>query len=65
MNGKLFRKAGIGIVGCLVVVIGVILLPLPGPGLLIILGGLLILGTEFVWAQHLVERLKARLKRRP
>jgi uncharacterized protein (TIGR02611 family) len=30
---------------------GVILLPLPGPGWLVIFGGMAIWATEFVWAQ--------------
>ncbi len=56
------RKVGIAVVGGAVVVIGIILIPLPGPGSLVILGGLAILATEFDAAQRLVDRMKARLR---
>lgn len=41
-------------VGALVVVVGLILVPLPGPGWLIVFFGLAILGTEFHWARRLL-----------
>jgi len=44
---KALKKLLIFIVGIVVVIVGIILLPLPGPGLLIITGGLVILATEF------------------
>jgi uncharacterized protein (TIGR02611 family) len=44
-------RAGVFLVGLVVVVIGVIMLPLPGPGWLVIFAGMAIWGTEFVWAQ--------------
>lgn len=58
------------VLGFLVVVIGLILVPLPGPGWLVVFAGLAILSIEFVWAQEAVkngeqwlERLVHRLKR--
>ena len=30
----------------------------PGPGLLLVVGALVILATEFVWARRLLERVK-------
>jgi len=48
----------IGVVGTWVVIIGAILLPLPGPGWLIIFLGLAILATEFVWAQRLLAQAR-------
>lgn len=41
------KRAIIGLVGAALVVAGVVLLVLPGPGLLLVLAGLLILATEF------------------
>lgn len=38
------------IVGFVVLLVGVVLLPLPGPGMLVIGLGFTILATEFVWA---------------
>ena len=42
---------------------GVAMLVLPGPGLLVIVGALAILSGEFVWARRLLERLKASARR--
>ncbi|MGW5271924.1 TIGR02611 family protein [Streptomyces sp. NPDC004044] len=44
-------QVGVFVVGLAVVVAGVIMLPLPGPGWLVIFGGMAIWATEFVWAQ--------------
>lgn len=49
------KKVLIGIVGGLVVLIGLILVPYPGPGWLIVFGGLAILSTEFVFASKVQE----------
>jgi uncharacterized protein (TIGR02611 family) len=38
--------------------IGVVMLPLPGPGWLVIFLALAILAGEFVWARNLMDRLK-------
>lgn len=55
------RKTVIAIVGVIVVIIGIILMPLPGPGLLIVLAGLLILATEFEWARRHRDNLKSHI----
>ena len=47
---KVYRT-GVGVVGGTTVALGVVMMPLPGPGALIALGGLGILGTEFERAQ--------------
>ena len=39
------------LVGLAVVALGVVLLPLPGPGWVVIFAGMAIWATEFVWAQ--------------
>ncbi len=44
----------VSVVGLLVVALGLVLVPFPGPGWLIVIVGLLILASEFVWAQRLV-----------
>ncbi|MFD4229837.1 TIGR02611 family protein [Streptomyces sp. NBC_01717] len=44
-------QVGVFVVGLAVVVAGIIMLPLPGPGWLVIFGGMAIWATEFVWAQ--------------
>jgi len=44
-------RTSVGVVGAGTVALGVALIPLPGPGSLIALGGLAILGTEFEGAK--------------
>jgi uncharacterized protein (TIGR02611 family) len=62
-GGFLIWRIGITIVGVLVVAIGVVLLPLPGPGWLIIFGGLGILATEYQWAARLLQRTRRFVRR--
>jgi len=49
------KKALIAIVGGLVVLIGLVLIPYPGPGWLIVFAGLAILSTEFEFASRLLH----------
>ncbi len=59
-TARLYR-AGVGVVGSLVVVLGVILIPLPGPGWLIVFIGLSILASEFAWAERLLHFARAKV----
>ena len=56
------RKIGIALVGFPILVLGVILIPLPGPGILVCLVGLMILSIEFEWSKKYVDMAKSRLK---
>lgn len=49
------KKVLIGIIGGLVVLIGLVLIPYPGPGWLIVFAGLAILATEFAFASRVLE----------
>lgn len=49
------------ILGFLVVIVGIIALPLPGPGWLIIVAGLGILSLDFVWAARLIKFIRRRI----
>lgn len=42
-------------VGGLVVVVGLATIPLPGPGWLTVIAGLVVLATEFLWAERLLR----------
>ncbi|GAA3155250.1 TIGR02611 family protein [Streptomyces echinatus] len=44
-------QVGVFVVGLAVVAAGIVMLPLPGPGWVVIFGGMAIWATEFVWAQ--------------
>lgn len=52
------RRVMIFVVGMTVVLLGVVLLLTPGPGTLVILGGLSILAVEFAWARRWRIRLE-------
>jgi uncharacterized protein (TIGR02611 family) len=56
-------RIGVGIVGALVVALGIVAIPLPGPGWLIVIAGLFVLATEFVWAERLLEFTKRHVTR--
>jgi tellurite resistance protein TerC len=46
------------VIGFTVLVFGCIMLITPGPGIVTIILGLAILGTEFVWAKKLMKRFE-------
>jgi len=52
------KRFAVGTVGFLVVALGIALMPLPGPGVLIVLVGVLILATQFEWAERRVDQVK-------
>jgi len=62
-TGRLTLRIVIGVVGVAVVLIGLVLVPLPGPGWLIVLAGLAILSLEFEWAQRLLHFTRTQLER--
>ena len=57
------RKTLIAVIGTTIVLIGLLLIFLPGPGLLVILIGLGILATEFVWARRVILRGREMVKK--
>jgi uncharacterized protein (TIGR02611 family) len=52
------RWVGVAIVGVTLIIIGIVLLVLPGPGLLFIALGVAVLATEFAWAEAVLRRMK-------
>jgi uncharacterized protein (TIGR02611 family) len=55
---RVVYRVVVGLVGCSVVALGLILVPFPGPGWLIVIVGLGILATEFAWAQGLLRKVR-------
>lgn len=49
--------------GFTVLIVGLILIPLPGPGLLVTIAGLFILSLEFTWADRHFQRVKTAQKK--
>ncbi|QBE50309.1 TIGR02611 family protein [Leucobacter triazinivorans] len=56
-------KVIITALGVVIVIVGLILVPLPGPGWLIVFIGLTVLGTEYHWARRLLGWLRRVLAR--
>ncbi|AOT57985.1 MULTISPECIES: TIGR02611 family protein [Streptomyces] len=54
-------QAGVFLIGLAVVVVGVLMLVLPGPGWLVIFAGMAIWATEFVWAQLVLRWTKRKV----
>lgn len=57
------KKIIVAIVGGTVLLFGIALLVLPGPGLPIVAAGLAILATEFFWARNAIKNAKGILSR--
>lgn len=57
-TGRLALRIGIGILGALVVALGIVLIPFPGPGWAIVILGLAIWALEFAWAKALLTVTK-------
>ena len=67
----LWRKIIVAVAGGALVAAGVIMLVTPGPALVLIPVGLLLLASEFSWSERLIQagldlakRLRARFRRR-
>lgn len=60
--GRMLWKAAVSALGLVIIATGIVLLPLPGPGWLIIFAGLGIWATEFAWAGRLLEWTKLKVR---
>ncbi len=54
----LFKRFAVTILGVALLVLGLAMMVLPGPGILVIVAGLAVLATEYVWARRLLVRAK-------
>jgi putative transmembrane protein PGPGW len=57
------KRIVVFVVGGTVCLVGLLLLVLPGPGTLVLLLGLSLLATEFVWARVWLRRLRVSSRR--
>ena len=56
----LLKRFAVTIVGAALLLVGAAMMVLPGPGILLIVGGLAVLATEYVWAQRLLKRARSK-----
>ena len=61
-HSHLIYRIVVGVVGTAIFVLGLIMVPFPGPGWLVVLLGLAVLASEFSWAHGLLQRSKHTLK---
>lgn len=62
-GGRLLWRIAVTLVGAAVIAVGIVLLPLPGPGWLIIFAGLGILASEYTWARRLLAFVRRQVTR--
>ncbi|WP_442935283.1 TIGR02611 family protein [Micromonospora sp. CPCC 206061] len=62
-TGRIALKVFVAIAGLLVVALGAALIPLPGPGWLIVLGGIGIWAIEYSWARKLLQFTRRNLRK--
>lgn len=60
--GRNSKRAAITIAGFTLILAGIVLLVLPGPGWLVIIIGLAVLATEYVWAERALDLAKKKAK---
>lgn len=60
---KKARQAIIAVVGFTVLVLGIVMIFLPGPAIIVIPVGLGILATEFIWARRLLKYVREQIDR--
>ena len=54
------KRIIVAVVGAVLIAVGIAALVLPGPGLLLILVGLIVLATEFEWAEKRVDYMRGK-----
>ncbi|MGK9477275.1 PGPGW domain-containing protein [Melioribacter sp. OK-6-Me] len=61
MTKKKLKKLIISLTGGTLLMLGIIMIIIPGPAYLIIPAGLSILGTEYLWAEELNKKIKNKI----
>lgn len=58
---KMAKRVVIIVVGFTLLIFGVVMLVTPGPGLVAIAGGLMVLAVEFAWARVWLKKVRERI----
>ena len=58
--GRNTKRVVVTIVGFTLVALGLVLLVVPGPGILVLAAGLAVLATEYAWAKRMLDSAKRR-----
>ena len=60
--GRNAKRITVTVVGFMLILLGLAMLVLPGPGLLVIIAGLAVLATQYAWAERALDEAKRRAK---
>lgn len=60
---RLLKRSAVTVVGVALLVLGAAMMVLPGPGILVIVGGLALLATEYVWARRMLTTARAQAEK--
>ena len=58
---KSIKKIIVAVIGFTILIIGILMIVLPGPAFIVIPLGLAILATEFVWAKKWLDKVKQKI----
>jgi uncharacterized protein (TIGR02611 family) len=58
--GRSGKRIAVTVIGFTLVAAGLVMLVIPGPGLLVIVAGLAVLASEYAWARRTLEVAKKR-----
>ena len=56
--GRWFRRTGSEILGWTLVAVGIPMMPLPGPGTIVLVAGIALLAPHYSWARRLLDPLR-------
>ena len=59
----MLKRFAVTIVGVALLVLGAAMMVLPGPGILVIVAGLALLATEYVWARKMLKTAQAQAEK--
>jgi uncharacterized protein (TIGR02611 family) len=57
------KKSAATILGAALLAVGLAMMILPGPGILVIVAGLAVLATEYMWARSLLDRARTQAEK--
>lgn len=57
---KWFKRTGSEILGWILIPVGIVMMPAPGPGMLVLVGGVALLAPHYAWARRARDFLKDR-----
>jgi uncharacterized protein (TIGR02611 family) len=61
--GRSSKRMAVLVVGLALLALGLVMFVTPGPGIVLVIAGLAVLGTEFAWARHLLEKAREQASR--